>query len=130
MQDKMPPYVIKVTDFPKGDGDCDYTLAAWFDYDMDELAGHLDTKPSLETFDDEHTAAFPWRYRCICLQLRNGRYASLTQTEMRQDSIEIGLRLHNGQLLDEADLVEVLSILPKDIGTVHRIDNGFTWVPV
>lgn len=106
----------------------DYTLAAWFDYDMDVLAKYLETTPTSEMFADG--GAFPPRYRSIYLCLRDDRYASLTQTENNPERIGIDLELRNFQLLDEADLLDVISILPPDIGGLHRMDNAFTWVLV
>lgn len=106
----------------------DYTLAAWFDYDMDLLAVYLGATPTEEAFADG--MPFPHRYRCIYVSLSSDRYASLTQTEMHPERVEIDLELHAHRLFDEADLVEIVSMLPSDIGPVSKIDNGFTWVPV
>lgn len=118
------PYLTTSENVPKRD----YTLAAWFMYDMNLLAKFLAAQPTNECFSEE--SPFPARYRSIYLCLGEGKYASLTQTEMQQERIEIDLELHNGQLLDEADLIQVLSILPADIGEVCKMDNGFTWVPI
>lgn len=104
-----------------------YTRAADCFLDMDEVAARLGVKPERGTFQDG--LAFPNRYRCIYVQLANGRFATLTQTEMRQEVIEIGLELHNDCLLDEQDLRDMISFLSLDEKDVMRMDNGFTWVP-
>lgn len=117
------PFVTTHKELPKRD----YTLAAWFDYDMDVLAQYLGTTPTLEKFSGG--GAFPLRYRSIYLCLRDDRYASLTQTEKNPERVEIDLELHNYQLLDETDLLAVMSILPPDAGSVHKMDNAFTWGP-
>ncbi len=123
VQEKMKaPRIIKPKEIPKRD----FTRAAWIQYDMDEVAKYLKTVPVRGVFPDK--SAFPSRYRSIHFSLADNRYAFLTQTATRPERIEIDLELHNLQLFNEQDLIEVLSILPADIGEVHKIDNGFTWV--
>jgi hypothetical protein len=123
MQEEMKPIVVVRSKVAKRN----YTRAADCRVDMDEVATRLGVKPERNTFQDG--LAFPNRYRCIYIQLTNGRFAILTQTEMRQEVIEIGLELHNDCLFDEADLLEVISFLSLNDKDVVRMDNGFTWVP-
>jgi hypothetical protein len=104
-----------------------YTRAADCRVDMDEVAVKLGVKPDRGTFRDGLT--FPNRYRCIYLRLTNGRFAILTQTEMRPDVIEVGLELLNDCILDEEDLLEVASFLSVGEKDVVRMDNAFTWIP-
>ena len=118
MQALTHPVAIKYSTFPRREGN--YTLAAWFDYELDLLAKYLGVKPYSYTTPD--------RYRVFFLRLPNDRYATLSQTE-RKKTVEIGLRLYNDRILDEVELNDVLSILPRDIGNVQKIDNGFVWVP-
>jgi len=128
MQASQNSFAIKPSTFPKNEGE--YTVAGWLDYDMDQLAEHFCVKPALYTGLGQRGQAFPWRHRTIFLKLPNNSYATLTQHEYRQEQIEVGLRIHNGRIFDEADLASLSSILPKNAGNVRKIDNGFVWVPV
>lgn len=126
MQASRNSAAIKPSAFPAREGE--YTLAGWFDYDMDELAKHFCVKPSVYAARGEHSSAFPWRHRTIFLKLPNNSYATLTQHEYRQEQIEVGLRVHNGHIFDEADLINLKLVLPIAV-SVRKIDNGFVWVP-
>jgi len=123
MQEEMKTTIVKASDVVKRNR----TGAADFRADMDEVAANIGAKPDRGTFRD--VLAFPNRYRCIYLRLTNGRFAVLTQTEMRQEVIEVGLELHSDCIFDEEDLLEVISFLSLSEKDVVRMDNGFTWVP-
>lgn len=123
MQEEMKTTIVRASDVAKRNR----TRAADCRIDMDEVAAKLGVKPDRGTFRDG--LPFPNRYRCIYIRLTNGRFAVLTQTEMRQEVIEVGLELHNDCILDEEDLLEVISFLSLSEQDVVRMDNGFTWVP-
>jgi hypothetical protein len=127
MQASQNSFAIKPSAFPKNGGE--YTVAGWLDCDMDLLSEHFGVKPSRYTGLGQRGAAFPWRYRTIFLKLPNDSYATLTQHEYRKEQIEVGLRVHKGRIFDEADLDNLQSALPKDAGSIRKIDNGFVWVP-
>lgn len=105
---------------------CDLRLAALCRVDIDAIAECLGAKPKRGTFRDGLT--FPNRYREICIHLSTGRYATLTQTEMHPDQIEIGLEIRDDEFFEEADLLELVreTQLPEEY--VHRMRGGFTWV--
>lgn len=105
----------------------DYCRAAECRFDFASLAARLNAKPSRGTFDDG--LAFPNRYKDVCMELSTGRYASLTQTEMRQAVVEIGLELEKDEFFHEEDLLEVLRELQIDEEYVTRMQGGFTWIP-
>lgn len=106
----------------------DFCPAAECRFDFDQIAKNLQAKPSLGTFRDG--LSFPNRYKGICIELSTGRYATLTQTEMRQSVVEIGLEIRDDEFFYEEDLLEVISGLGIDGDYVKRFQNDFTWIPV
>jgi len=115
--------VTKLSSLPKRD----YCPAAKIRLDFDSICRHLGVKPERGTFRDG--LAFPNRYRSVCLELSTGRYATLTQTEMRQSIIEIGLEIADDEFFHEADLLEVSDSLGVDHEYVKRYQGDFTWIP-
>jgi hypothetical protein len=97
-------------------------------FDFDQIAEKLQAKPSRGTFRDG--SPFPNRYKGICIELSTGRYATLTQTEMRQSVVEVGLEIRDDEFFHEEDLLEVISGLGIDGDYVKQIHNDFTWLPV
>jgi hypothetical protein len=116
--------VIPFSKMPKRD----YSLAARFNLDFDQIARRLNAQPKLESFGEEGSA-FPHRYRDIYLQLNTGRYASLTQTEMRQSTVEIGLEIKKDRFFHEVDLIEIVRELQIDMELVNKLRGDITWIP-
>jgi len=104
-----------------------YCRAAECRFDFDQIASRLGVRPARGTFRDR--LPFPNRYRQIYLSLSSGRFAGLTQTEMRKSVIEIGLELHNDNFFYEEDLLEIQSAIGVDTDYVERIGNGYQWIP-
>lgn len=102
-----------------------FCRAAEIRIDFDHLARRLGAAPSRGTFKDG--LVFPKRYRSIGLALPHGRFATLSQTEMRQAVIEIGLELSDGDAFHLADLAAVTAALGVDEDYVERL-NEFRWL--
>jgi hypothetical protein len=115
--------IIPRTKLPKAD----YCPAAECRLDFDQAAERLRASPKRGTFRDG--LPFPNRYREICMRLTTGRGATLTQTEMRQGVVEIGLEIRNDEFFHEEDLLEVMDVLGIGVEYVKRIENDFTWLP-
>ncbi|HEY8097459.1 MAG TPA: hypothetical protein VIE65_15415, partial [Methylobacter sp.] len=114
--------IIPRSKMPKGD----YCPAAECRFDFDQMAKYLGAKPIRGTFRDG--SSFPNRYKDICLELSTGRYAILTQTEMRQAVIEICLENFDDEFFYEDDLNEVIAGLCIDADYIKRYQNDFTWI--
>jgi hypothetical protein len=115
--------IIPRSKIPKAD----YCPAAECRLEFDHVAEKLGAAPYRGTFRDG--LPFPNRYRVICLQLSTGRGANLTQTEMRQGVVEIGLEIRDDEFFHEQDLLEVMEGLAIGPEYVKRFENDFTWLP-
>lgn len=121
-EDHMCVEVIPLAKMPRRN----YCRAAEARVDYDDIARRLGARPTRGTFKDG--LAFPKRYRDIGLRLSTGRFATLTQTEMRQAVVEIGLELIDGEAFYAGDLEAVISAMGLDAEHVKRLDNGIRWL--
>jgi len=119
----MNAEVVPIAKMPRRN----YCRAAEVRVDFDEIARRLGARPARGTFKDG--LAYPKRHRDIGLILPTGRFATLSQTEMRQAVVEIGLELIDGEAFFVADLMAVISTMALDAAYVKRLDNGFRWLP-
>ena len=106
----------------------DLCPAAEMRFDFDKLAKRIGAEPHQETFPDDGLTN-PSRYKEICIELSTGRFATLTQTDMRKSVIEIGLEIRDDEFFHEEDLLEVISGIQVDLEYVKRYQNDFTWIP-
>jgi hypothetical protein len=116
--------IIPLSKLPKHD----FCSAAECRFDFDKVAEKLKAEPMRDTFQDELPVS-NW-YKGICLELSTGRYATLSQTEMRQAIIEIGLEIRDDEFFYEEDLLEIINALGIDGDYVKRYRGDFTWIPV
>jgi hypothetical protein len=105
----------------------DVCLAAWGTLDFDELMKKLATKPNSGTV--RASAMSPMKYRFKYLSLSTGRFACLSEHELKPNRVEIELEVRREFHFYEADLLEVLDALGINVSAVARVSGGFKWIP-
>ena len=71
----------------------------------------------------------PKKYRFKYLSLSTGRFACLSEFELKPNRVEIELEVRREFHLYEADLLEILDTLGIDVAAVAKVSGGFKWIP-
>jgi hypothetical protein len=105
----------------------DMCRAAEVQVEFDSIIKQLNTLPISGSLSDLNESTSE-RYRGVLLHLPNGRYASLTQYEMRSRTIEIGLQIEEDEFFHEEDLEFLIAELKLPVDYIKKIRGDFTWL--
>jgi hypothetical protein len=102
----------------------DYCPAAECRFSFDSFAKRLGARPQTFKLSGRDAGS----YRTVWMELSSGRFANLTQTDLRSSVVEIGLEILDNESFFEQDLEEVIGTLGVDPEYVKRMRNEFKWI--